>query len=146
MIIFLSSIFTMISGSTRFISIAALLGGAAVGIGAFGAHGLKPLLTEYQVAIFEKGVQYQFYHSLALLAVGILFQSNPDSLLLKRAGWLFIAGIAAFSGSLYLLACRDLLPFPVGFAGPVTPLGGLCFLVGWGMLFWAAKSNAIRQH
>ena len=118
-----------------FLRIGALLGALAVGIGAFGAHGLKPHLSDYQIAIFEKGVQYQFVHVLALLAVGILLRQSPDNQWLRRAGWLFVAGIVGFSGSLYLLACRDLLAFPVAWAGPVTPIGGLCFLAGWIILF-----------
>lgn len=122
-----------------FFRIGALLGALAVGIGAFGAHGLKPHLSDYQITIFEKGVQYQFFHVLVLLAVGILLRQTPENQWLRRAGWFFVAGIFGFSGSLYLLACRDLLAFPVGWAGPVTPLGGLCFLVGWGIL--AVKSS-----
>lgn len=114
-----------------FIRTGALLGALAVAIGAFGAHGLKPYLSDYQIAIFEKGVQYQFFHVLALLVVGILLRQSPDNQWLRRAGWLFVAGIIGFSGSLYLLACRDLLAFPVTWAGPVTPLGGLCFLAAW---------------
>jgi uncharacterized membrane protein YgdD (TMEM256/DUF423 family) len=125
--------------TNRFIKIGALLGAAAVGIGAFGAHGLKPLLSEYQIAIFEKGVQYQFYHSLAMLAVGILAQKKPESVWLRRSGWFFLAGILGFSGSLFLLACRDLMPFSVIWAGPVTPLGGLCFLAGWLSLWFAMR-------
>ncbi len=115
------------------------MGAAVVGIGAFGAHGLKPHLSDYQIAIFEKGVQYQFYHTLALLAVGILLQHYPKNVWLPRAGWLFFAGIIGFSGSLFLLACRDLLPFQVAWAGPVTPLGGLCFIAAWVMLFFGTK-------
>lgn len=125
--------------SNKFIQIASILGAAAVGIGAFGAHGLKPLISEYQITIFEKGVQYQFYHSLALLGVGILLQKNPNSRWLRRSGWLFLAGIIGFSGSLFLLACRDLMPFTVQWAGPVTPIGGVCFLAAWIMLFLGTK-------
>jgi uncharacterized membrane protein YgdD (TMEM256/DUF423 family) len=114
------------------IRIAAVLGAIAVGIGAFGAHGLKPHLTPYQLDIFEKGVQYQFYHALALLGIGVMAgQRVAEAKTLNRIGGLFATGCLLFSGSLYLLACRDLLPFPVGWAGPVTPLGGLCFLAGW---------------
>lgn len=124
----------MIMTNSTFLRIGALLGALTVTIGAFGAHGLKPLLSEYQITIFEKGVQYQFYHTLAIMVVGLLLQQSPDNKWFKRAGWLFVAGIAGFSGSLYLLACRDLLAFSVAWAGPVTPLGGLCFIAAWGML------------
>jgi uncharacterized membrane protein YgdD (TMEM256/DUF423 family) len=122
-----------------FFLLAGWLGALAVALGAFGAHGLKPLLTDYQLDIFNKGVQYHFVHLLALLAVALRLEqsANRVSPWLVRAGWLFVAGIAAFSGSLYLLACRELLPFPVGWAGPVTPLGGLCFLAGWLAFGWA---------
>jgi uncharacterized membrane protein YgdD (TMEM256/DUF423 family) len=130
--------------SSKWIAWAALFGALAVGIGAFGAHGLKPRLTEYQVQIFEKGVQYHFYHALAMLAVGILAAQSP-SRWLERAGWLFLIGIACFSGSLYLLACRDLLPFGVAWAGPVTPLGGLCFLAGWLLVAWHARQKLYNR-
>ena len=127
--------------SNKFLKIGALVGAAAVGIGAFGAHGLKPLLNEYQIAIFEKGVQYQFYHAFAILATGLLLQKNPNSPWLRRSGWLFLAGIIGFSGSLFLLACRDLLPFSVFWAGPVTPLGGICFLAGWIAIFLGTRQQ-----
>ena len=115
----------------KFLQLAAILGALAVGIGAFGAHGLKPHLSQYQIDIFEKGVQYQFYHALALLATALLLRQSPGNIWLRRAGWLFFAGIVFFSGSLYLLACRDLLAIPVAWVGPVTPLGGVCFIGGW---------------
>ncbi len=118
---------------------AALMGFLAVAIGAMGAHALKPHLTEYQIYIFEKGVQYHFYHTLALLGVGIYQAIKGGSTLLHRANQLFLGGIACFSGSLYLLACRDILPFGVAWAGPVTPLGGVLFMAGWacvGVAFW----------
>lgn len=119
----------------------AVFGALAVITGAFGAHGLKPHLTDYQIAIFEKGVQYQFYHTAAMLAVALLLKQSPDNQWLKRAGWCFILGIIFFSGSLYLLACRDLLPLPVAWVGPITPIGGLCFILGWGMLFMGVKNG-----
>jgi len=121
----------------KFIRLTAAFGAAAVAVGAFGAHSLKSLFiarqldAQYLLGIYEKGVQYHFYHVLALGLVGILLYHRPGSQWLQRAGWLFVAGILMFSGSLYLLACRDVLPFPVGWAGPVTPLGGLCFIGGW---------------
>ena len=131
------------SSPTKILRWTALLGAAAVIIGAFGAHGLKSMFEARQLdvrhllAIYEKGVQYHFYHTLALGLVGLLAQQRPAGKWLKYAGILFTAGIVCFSGSLYLLACRDLLPFPVGWAGPVTPLGGLCFIGGWLSLFVA---------
>ena len=118
--------------------LAAIYGMTAVMIGAFGAHALKEKLTAYQHQIFEKGVQYQFYHVAALLAVFFL-SASTDNKFLVAAGWLFAAGILLFSGSLYLLATRDLLGFgglaPV--LGPITPLGGLCFIAGWLLLLLA---------
>jgi uncharacterized membrane protein YgdD (TMEM256/DUF423 family) len=127
----------------KFFQLAAILGALTVGIGAFGAHGLKPLLTPYQLEIFEKAVQYQFIHVLALLATAVQMNKHPENRSLRTAAWLFVGGIAAFSGSLYLLACRDLIAFPVGWAGPVTPLGGLCFMAGWLALTWSVKSERI---
>lgn len=126
--------------SRTFLGWAAILGALAVGIGAFGAHGLKPLLNDYQIAIFEKGVHYQFFHTLALLATGLLLRDHPNNRYLRLSGWLFIAGIIGFSGSLYLLACSNLLNLPLAIIGPVTPLGGLCFLGGWLLFFWAVKN------
>ena len=123
--------------SKKFLQLAALSGFLAVGIGAFGAHGLKPLLSEYQLSIYEKGVQYQFYHSLALLAVASLLGRYPDSKVLVWAGWFFVAGILCFSGSLYVLACKDIISLPVRWAGPVTPLGGLFFMAGWLAMGWS---------
>ncbi|MCB0522968.1 MAG: DUF423 domain-containing protein [Lewinellaceae bacterium] len=127
--------------SDKFIRIAAIVGLLAVAIGAFGAHGLKPKLTEYQITIFEKGVMYQFFHTMAMLAVGILLGVKTESVMLRRAAWFFLAGIICFSGSLYLLACKDILPFSVSWAGPITPLGGLCFMAGWFLLFSSALSK-----
>lgn len=127
----------MNSVAEKFIRMAAVFGAVAVAVGAFGAHGLKKMFesrqldAEHLLGIYEKGVQYQFYHALALGLVGLLLQHVPHNKWLARAGWLFAAGILCFSGSLYLLACRDVLPFPVSWAGPVTPLGGLCFIAGW---------------
>ena len=119
---------------------AALFGALAVALGAFGAHGLKPHLDAYQLGIYEKAVFYQFVHTLALFGVGLMMERRgaPDKPL-NWSAWLFTAGIACFSGSLYLLACRHLLPFPVGWAGPVTPLGGLCFIGGWTGIFVSTR-------
>jgi uncharacterized membrane protein YgdD (TMEM256/DUF423 family) len=124
---------------TRLLRWSALSGAAAVALGAFGAHGLKPHLNDYQAAIFEKGIQYHFIHTLAVLAIGVLAQRGRSIAGLRRSSYLFLAGIVLFSGSLYLLACRDLLPFPVDWLGPVTPIGGGCFIAGWLLLGWALR-------
>lgn len=115
--------------------IAALYGVLAVILGAFGAHALKEKLDAYQLEIFNKGVQYQFYHVIALFAVVFLAEKiQPKTL--TFAGWFFSVGILFFSGSLYLLATRSLMGTDAltPILGPVTPLGGLCFIIGWTLL------------
>lgn len=104
----------------------------AVAIGAFGAHGLKPHMNEYQQSIFETASRYQFYHSVALLALAWL----PATNIVKYITWLFVGGILLFSGSLYLLALKDMLGIQHWiFLGPITPVGGLLFLAGWAVGF-----------
>ena len=131
----------MTDSSRLFVRIAAASGALAVAIGAFGAHGLKPLLSEYQLTIYEKGVHYQFYHTLAILAVAMLLKEKAQERYLRLSGWFFTAGIAGFSGSLYLLACRDILTVPAGLLGPVTPLGGLCFITGWLLMLISLRNK-----
>ena len=110
---------------------AAVLGGLSVSIGAFGAHALRATLEAGgRLDTFETAVKYQFYHTLALLAIGILMYYLPD----KRLGYAALAmviGIVIFSGSLYVLCLTG-----VRWLGAVTPLGGLALIVGWGLLFW----------
>ena len=106
------------------------LGGLfAVAFGAFGAHALRARLDDYSLRIFETAVQYQFFHSLGLLAVGLLLLRFPDSALLRANGWLFLIGIGLFSGSLYVLSLSGLR-----WLGAITPLGGLAFVAGWGCM------------
>lgn len=116
-----------------FVLIAALSGLIAVGLGAFAAHGLKARLSVEALSAFQTGVQYQMYHALALLAVAVLLRVLGHSWVLAASGWLFVAGILLFSGSLYALALGG-----PRWLGPVTPLGGLCFLLGWLALLVAA--------
>lgn len=114
-----------------------IFGTLAVAIGAFGAHGLSNKLTETQLHTFETGSEYHFYHTLALLGVALLMkQQHVHKKMLNRAGWAFTLGIILFSGSLYLLACKNILNIEnfTSVIGPVTPLGGLCFIIGWIML------------
>lgn len=113
-----------------------LFGGLGVILGAFGAHALKEVFTPQQLDIYNKAVAYQFYHSFALLAAGILFNAFPfDSV--RWAAWLFMAGIVLFSGSLYLLVALQSKGMSIGPAGIITPIGGLCFIAGWLSLFMA---------
>ena len=117
----------------------ALLGGLAVLLGAFGAHVLKAKLSPESLQIFETGVRYQFYHALALLLVALLSEKMNSSAM-NYSGYFFIAGVILFSGSIYLLATREILGIDSwkSFLGPITPLGGLCFVSGWVLLLLAA--------
>lgn len=104
-------------------------------LGAFGAHGLKGQLPERYMNAFETGVQYQMYHALALFLVVLVHKAVPalSDNLLAWSGWFMVLGIVLFSGSLYALALTQIKWF-----GPITPLGGLCFIAGWFCLFLAA--------
>jgi len=102
-------------------------------LGAFGAHALKNTLDDYAMGVFETAVQYHFYHAFALMVVGIIAMSHPDSLLLRSSGWLFMLGLVLFSGSLYALSFSGLR-----WLGAITPLGGLAFIVAWGCLALAS--------
>ncbi len=99
-----------------------------VGFGAFGAHALESMLDDYSLDIWQTAVQYQMFHTVALLAVHWLVTEKFDTRL-NKAGYAFIVGIILFSGSLYLLALTGMR-----WLGMVTPVGGLAFLAGWLML------------
>jgi uncharacterized membrane protein YgdD (TMEM256/DUF423 family) len=117
------------------------LGVVAVALGAFGAHGLKALLTPAEMNTFETGIHYHFYHTFAILAAAILTK-NRASKPLNIAIILFSVGILLFSGSLYLLACREVLGIESWtFLGPITPLGGVCFIGGWAMFIVKGLKN-----
>lgn len=118
-----------------FLLVGSILGFLTVALGAFGAHALKQSIPADSLAVFQTGVQYQGLHALALLAVGTLLYVLPQPGKLKTVGWLFTAGVVIFSGSLYALAITD-----KKWLGAITPLGGLCFLIGWGLLIWSAAS------
>jgi uncharacterized membrane protein YgdD (TMEM256/DUF423 family) len=106
------------------------LGLLAVAIGAFGAHALKDILTaNARLETYELAVRYQFYHALALLLLGCIM-NQYSSKLLRYAGLSFVVGTLLFSGSLYVLSFTG-----IGKLGAITPLGGVCFILGWGLLF-----------
>lgn len=121
----------------NFIQIAALAGASAVAIGAFGAHGLEAILeSNDRLDTFETAVKYHFYHSLAILAVAIWHLFQPGKKILIKSMWSFLIGIFIFSGSLYILSLTG-----ITWLGAVTPLGGVAFILGWLMLFWAGKKQ-----
>lgn|SRR5688572_3664359 len=111
-----------------FLLIGAISGFIAVAAGAFGAHGLRNRLSPEMLTVFETGVRYQMYHTLAILFVA-LAAARFDGWLINGAGWAFTAGIVIFSGSLYALALSG-----VTILGAITPIGGVAFLIGWGFL------------
>lgn len=111
---------------------AALLGAAGVALGAFGAHGLRARLDARALEVWETAVRYHLAHAVALLAIAL----SPQAASMRAAGWLFAAGIALFSGSLYALALGG-----PRLLGPVTPLGGLAFIAGW---LWLARAALTR--
>lgn len=108
----------------------AVLALVAVALGAFGAHALRSRLSPDLLATFETGVRYHLYHALALLACAWVLDRWPSPQA-GWAGWLFVAGIALFSGSLYLLTLTG-----VRWWGAVTPVGGVALLAGWACLAW----------
>ena len=120
----------------NFFLIASLSAALAVALGALGAHLLQQWLPPEKINTFEIGVRYQFYHSLALFIVALASQRYNQKMLLI-AGWLFVLGIVFFSGSLYLLATSNILGIDSirGILGPMTPIGGVFFILGWLVLF-----------
>lgn len=120
--------------------IAAISGMTAVMLGAFGAHGLKEILEEYnRVDTFKLAVEYQFYHTFAILCIGILM-SQYASKLLGYACLCFIFGIIFFSGSLYILALTN-----IKIMGAITPIGGILFITGWLLLAVSVSRKKVNK-
>ena len=117
----------------------ALLAFAAVTLGAFGAHALRTRLTPDMTAVWQTAVLYHGWHALALLAVGLVLMHRPDAGAVALAGWLFVAGVLLFSGSLYALALTGTRGL-----GAVTPIGGIAFLAGWAAFAWGAWNGSGR--
>ena len=110
-----------------FIILGALCTMMSVGTGAFGAHGLEGKLSDKYMSVWEKAVNYQMYHGLGLIIIGVI--SGTTSINVNWAGWLLFLGVVFFSGSLYILALTQIRIF-----GAITPIGGLLFIAGWLML------------
>jgi uncharacterized membrane protein YgdD (TMEM256/DUF423 family) len=122
--------------NSRFLFIGAVLGMLAVMLGAFGAHGLEKLVDARMLQRFHTGVEYQFYHALVLLLVGVL-QARMQHRLLDYAGYAFTTGVVLFSGSLYLYVLTGITAIAI-----ITPFGGTAFIVGWLLLALAVRRAA----
>ncbi|MDI1229945.1 MAG: DUF423 domain-containing protein [Methylobacter sp.] len=126
----------------HFLLLGALSALIGVGMGAFGAHGLKTVISPEMLAVYQTGVTYQMYHALGLIGIALINQQAPDSKLLHWAGRLMFSGILLFSGSLYLLALLNLK-----WLGMITPIGGVCFLTAWLLItIFAAKNIRASDH
>lgn len=123
----------------RWLLFAGVFGFLSVATGAFGAHALKGLLDAYSLNIYNTAVQYQMFHTLALLGVGLLQMALPQSSY-RLAGWSFTAGMVLFCGSLYLLAISGMK-----WLGAVTPVGGLAFLTGWAAMLHTTARARIKR-
>lgn len=122
--------------SKKFLIIACLLMATAVSLGAFGAHGLKKIISIEMLAVYQTGVQYQFYHALGLLGVAFIAHVNSTKLV-NMAGNLMFTGVMIFSGSLYLLVILN-----IKWLGAITPIGGVLMVISWVLLAWAVfRSN-----
>lgn len=130
----------VVDKSTKIILILALAAAmAAVVLGAFGAHALKATLSVKMMAVYQTGITYQFYHALAMLSVvSLQLNFTGKSILLLLSGACFFCGILLFSGSLYLLALSGAV-----WLGPITPIGGVCFILGW-LLFVVAIVKEVK--
>ena len=122
-----------------FIFTGALHGFLAVALGAFGAHALKEILSEYGAGIWDTAVQYQMFHAVGLIVIGILMSQKlfGNVKQLKWAGILMNAGIVFFSGSLFALAVTEIKPL-----GAITPIGGVLFLTAWVLVMVSALKFA----
>jgi uncharacterized membrane protein YgdD (TMEM256/DUF423 family) len=115
-----------------FLVIATLLGALTVAIGAYGAHAGSKFIVDHEFITFIKGVRYQMFHIVGLLVVAYAISRFPQQLkLLTIAGWLFVAGILLFSGSLYIIVFFNIK------MGYITPTGGTAFILGWLTLAYA---------
>jgi uncharacterized membrane protein YgdD (TMEM256/DUF423 family) len=132
-----------------FLTLAAFFGATGVAMGAMGAHFIREkmksgLLDQFQYDAWSKAAVYQLFHSIVLLFVFFFYQQT-NARLVKISGWLFTVGILFFSGSVYLLSTQPLTQISFGFLGPITPLGGLCFITGWILLLvQSVKHSAVK--
>ncbi len=122
------------------LQLACVFAALAVGFGAFAAHGLKNILSNDKIVIFETAVKYQFYHAFALLGAGILYK-DFNKKWIQLASNLFLVGILIFSGSLYLLCFSKQFNWGINWLGAITPVGGVFFISGWMFMFFGIFKN-----
>jgi uncharacterized membrane protein YgdD (TMEM256/DUF423 family) len=127
----------------RLLTASSLFGMIGVSFGAFGAHFLKSRIDANELDVLRTGVLYLFIHTLMILIIILLAKTDQQSRLLKSTGMLFTIGIILFSGSLFLIATKSLTGFDIGYFGILTPAGGLCFIIGWMLLFFYSFSYRI---
>ncbi|WP_419769481.1 MAG: DUF423 domain-containing protein [Candidatus Marinarcus sp.] len=116
----------------KFLFLGAILMALGVCFGAFGAHGLKSIVTPEMLTVFHTGVEYQFYHALGLFAVAFIVHLYEDKKLINIAGNLMFLGVMIFSFSLYLLVILD-----IRWLGAITPIGGTLMIISWSVLAYS---------
>ncbi|MGB0839491.1 MAG: DUF423 domain-containing protein [Chitinophagales bacterium] len=127
--------------SKKLLILACILAALAVILGAFGAHGLSQILSPKQLHTYEIGIRYHFYHAFAIFMVGLLSLQFQNNVWFKRAAYCFLTGIVGFSGSLYLLSCREILGLTTyKWLGPITPIGGTFFIIAWLLLAYGVRT------
>ena len=117
---------TLNKNSKKFLAIASFMMALAIALGAFGAHGLKSILTDSMMKVYNTGVEYHFYNTLGLFIVAFLINFYPNSKKILRSAWLIFIGMSIFSFSLYALA---ILSLPI--LGAITPIGGSLLIIAW---------------
>ena len=127
------------ASSRRLIAVGCVLAGIGVAAGAFGAHMLKTMLEQPMLAAYDTGTRYQMYHAFGMILAGMAARLFGDPRLVT-AGWIFAAGMVMFCGSLYGIALAGLK-----WMGPITPLGGLTFIIGWGLFGWRLWRGVGRE-
>jgi uncharacterized membrane protein YgdD (TMEM256/DUF423 family) len=118
-----------IAGAKLLLILGAINALLCVLLGAFGAHALRARLPDNLLAAWNTGVQYHFYHALGLLLIGLIALQWPQSGLIRASGWVMLAGIVLFSGSLYLMGLTH-----ARWLGAITPFGGIALIAAWALL------------
>lgn len=127
---------TLSNNSKKFLAIASFMMALSIALGAFGAHGLKSIVTESMLKIYNTGIQYQFYNTIGLFLVAFLINFKADSKILVRSAWLILIGMIIFSFSLYALVI-----FSLPILGAITPIGGTLLIIAWLMVTYSIIRN-----